>query len=554
LAWVRNGPCGEAASPKAVPLALEAWAQTPKGPLRPGEIDQLLAREMEGKFTPAPLTTDEQFLRRVRLDLTGELPTPGEVARFVADTDPHKRSRLIDRLLDSDACARHWARYWRDVILARATAQQVFLRIGRELTFEPWLYQQFKANKSWAAITRALVTAEGTLAYLPRRPGGGAEPNNAVNAAPNGAAAFLLCHFGPDAASERAAETARVFLGIQLQCAQCHNHPFDRWKREQFHELAAFYGRTRERLIRDGMQVRGVRLAAGYFGEHRMPDLNHPGRSKVMHPRFLTGEALPEDQGDRERRKALAHFINSKDNFWFAAAYVNRMWGELLGQSFYQPVDDMGPMKEAVFPTLLARLAAGFQAADYDTSSLLRAVLNSQAYQRQTRLGPAADQHLHFAASYPTRLRADALFNSLVGTLGQLRAPMGPQRNGPFAGLFGRFQPFERVFKREFDFDPSLKADEVEGTIPQALLLMNHPVLAERIRAKDGNVLDRILKESPADDDALRALYLRTLARRPTDRELEKCRKYVARVGNRAEAFEDLLWALINSTEFQTRR
>jgi hypothetical protein len=434
---------------------------------------------MAGKVTPAPRTTDEQFLRRVRLDLTGELPTPEEVAQFVADNDPHKRARLIDRLLAGDAYTRHWARYWRDAILSRATAQQAFLRIGRELAFEPWLYEQFRANRNWAEITRALITAEGTLAYPPRRPGAAAEANNAGDETPNGAAAFLLCHFGPDAANERAAETARVFLGLQIQCAQCHNHPFNRWKREQFHELAAFYGRTRERVIRDGMQVRGVRLAAGYFGEHRMPDLNNPGRSRVMHPRFLSGESLPEDQGDRERRKALADFITSRDNYWFAAAYVNRMWGELLGQSFYQPVDDMGPMKEAVFPALLARLAAGFQATDYDTRSLLRAVLNSQAYQRQTRLGPAADQHLRFAASYPTRLRANALWNSLVGTLGELRAaPMAPRRTNPLAGLFGRYQPFEAAFKREFAFDPSLKADEVEGTIPQALLLMNNPVLA----------------------------------------------------------------------------
>jgi hypothetical protein len=527
--------------PPSAPLVPEVWQKTPKAPLQPGEIDRLLDRELrQAGLTPAPRTADEQFLRRVSLDLIGRPPTPEQVANFVTDKAPDKRARLIDRLLDSDAYARQQARYWREVLLARATATQVFLRFARAPALERWLYEQFKANRSWAEITRALVTAEGGLDATDGK-------------TPNGAAAFLLCHIGPGSADERAADTARIFLGIQLQCAQCHNHPHDVWKRDQFHELAAFYGRTRERLARNGMMI-NVSLGSSFVSEHRMPDLNNPGRSTVKHPRFLAGSSLPPGQADEDRRHALADALTAKDNYWFAAAYVNRLWGELLGQSFYQPVDDMGPLKEAHFPAVLARLAAGFQADGYDTKKIARAVLNSEAYQRQVRLGKATDEHLQFAAVYPARLKADALWASLVQVLGPLEPPRPMMRPGPMAGPLARFRTFQFAFLGEFGYDPSLKADEVEGTIPQALLLMNNPAIASRVQARGDTLLGRLLKQHDRDEDALNVLFLRVLARKPTERELEKCQKYVAKVGKRPEAYEDLLWALLNSTEFQSKR
>jgi hypothetical protein len=299
-----------------------------------------------------------------------------------------------------------------------------------------------------------------------------------------------------------------------------------------------------------------VSLGSSFVREHRMPNLSHPGQSTVKHPRFLGGSSLPPGQADEDRRQALADAITAGDNYWFAAAYVNRLWGELLGQSFYQPVDDMGPLKEAHFPAVLARLAAGFQASGYDTKKIARAVLNSAAYQRQVRLGKATDEHLQFAAAYPARLKAEALWASLVQTLGSLEAPRPqmPARRGPMAARLARFRTFQFAFLREFNADPSLKADEVEGTIPQALLMMNNPIIANRIQAKDGNLLGKLLKQHLDDDDALNALYVRVLARKPTARELSKCKKYIAKVDRRTEAFEDLLWALINSTEFQSKR
>lgn len=525
--------------PRSSLLTIEAWQKAPMTPLKPGELDGLIAKELSAdKVQPAPLTTDEQFIRRVTLDLTGSLPNPSDISEFSASTDPSKRAKLIDKLLESDAFARHWAHYWRTVFSAQLAdpRSSFFAR-----TFETWMKEQFQKNASWAEISTAILTAEGSLRFD--------EPSK------NGAAFVLASHRGADAASERAAQVSRVFMGIQIQCAQCHDHPFDQWKRVQFHELAAYFARVRERPIFENMRIAGVQLVSVRFGEHDMPSKEDPKKSTAIGPRFLNGDApTGNDLGDQKRREALAKSITDKNNYWFAGAYVNRIWGVLMGQSFYEPVDDMGPQKPAVFPSVLTRLTGSFRGSDYNVKTLFRDIMNSQTYQRQIRLSDP-DEHLHFAAAYPTRLPADALWQSLLNVLGDLGGPRfgGFFRPGGGPGMMGR-GGLEGMFKQEFSFDPSLRADEVENSIPQALLLMNNPEINRKIQATGTNVLARILSEQSSDAEALRTLYLRTLARNPTERELEKCRKYITSTGNRAEAFEDILWALLNSTEFQTKR
>jgi hypothetical protein len=526
-------------SPKGSVLRGEVWKTVSLTPVKPAEIDALVAGELKSLgVAPAPRTGDEQFLRRVTLDLTGELPAPAEVAAFAKDADPAKRAKAIDRLLDSEKYARHWARYWREVIAAKTSDRR-----GQALArpFETWMTTRLKENTPWDEVARAMITASGPVPFADD---GG-----------KGAAYFLLAYSGNDAISARTAETSRVFLGIQIQCAQCHDHPSDVWKREQFHELAGFFARVRERQMREEQRVVGIELASLPRGEHQMPSKDNPRRGTPVSPRFLDGKGPRAGAPDEDRRAALADAVTSKENYWFAAAYVNRTWGELMGQSFYTPVDDMGPAKDAVMPAVLTRLAASFRATDYDTKALFRAVLNSDTYQRQIRLGESTNEHLHFAAAYPTRLRADALWESLVGVLGPIGGPGGggrprPGAGGAFGGRFG----LQGVFMEEFRFDPSTPADEVEGSIPQALMLMNNPAIHQRIQARGNTVLADILSANPQDDDAIRAVYLRALARQPSDRELAKCRDYVKKVGSRAEAFEDLLWALLNSTEFQTKR
>jgi hypothetical protein len=515
-------------------LTLQDWQKAPINPIQPGEIDQLILKELkQDQITPAPLTTDEQFIRRATLDLTGELPLPADVSEFVADKNPRKRAKLIDKLLDSDEYAKHWARYWRDVIAARLTERRA---LGLAQSFEVWMAEQLKRGEKWDRIVRTMITAQGVARF-----DGEGE---------NGAAFFLGSHRGADAVNEQAAEVSRVFLGIQIQCAQCHDHPSDQWKRVQFHELAGYFARLDDRLVRDGMRLAGVNLVSKPRGEHEMPSKEDPKKTSVTNPRFLDGKSPGTNLGDAERRRALADAIVDRNNYWFAAAYVNRIWGQLQGQAFSQPVDDMGPKKDVVFPEVLTRLTGSFRASKYDMKGLFRDIMNTQAYQRQIRLSES-DQHLHFAAAYPTRLRPDALWQSLVNVLGTIGAP--PPNRAP-ANPFGFRAGFEFLFKDAFDFDPSVKADEVEGSISQALLMMNNPVLNQKIQARGTNLLARILKAYPHDTEAVQMVYQRTLARKPTDRELQRCRDYISKSENRTEAFEDILWSLLNSTEFQTKR
>lgn len=525
-----------APAPRSALLTAESWQKAPLTPLKPGELDALVAKELEeNKIKPAPRTSDEQFIRRVTLDLTGELPLPADVTEFVADKDPSKRAKLIDRLLDSDEYARHWARYWRSVVSAHLTD---FRGLIGARAYEEWMVKQLKKNVSWGEIARAMIAADGSVRFD--------QPDA------NGQAFFLLGQRGAEAANERAAETSRIFLGIQIQCAQCHDHPFDQWKRVQFHELAAYFARTRERPIRDGQRIVGTELVSARSGEHEMPGKDDPKKSELTHPRFLNGHAPARDLSDLPRRQVLAREITDKGNYWFAGAYVNRIWGVLMGQSFYEPVDDMGPQKSAVFPSVLTRLTGSFRGSDYNMKTLFRDIMNSETYQRQIRQDEAAD-HLHFAAAYPTRLSGEALWQSLVGVLGNMGGPPAGGAGGP-AGFLRGPQGLEGLFKSEFNFDPSLRPEDVEGSIPQALLMMNSPAIQQKIKAQGTSLLGRILTAFPSDDDALRAVYLRTLARKPTDRELERCRRHIAEVGKRADAFEDILWALLNSTEFQTKR
>jgi len=213
------------------------------------------------------------------------------------------------------------------------------------------------------------------------------------------------------------------------------------------------------------------------------------------------------------------------------------------------PIDDMGPEKEAFMPEVLARVAGAFRGSDYDVQAIFRVILNTETYQRQLRPGEAPDQHQLFAAHNASRMNANALWQSLVDTLGALGGP-APKAFGPFA----RFGGLEAAFKQEFGYDPSTRPEEVEGSVSQALLLMNNPQINQRIRAAGSNLLARILATYTQDEEAIRMVYLRALARRPTDRELARCREHVRSAGSRPEAFEDILWALINSTEYQTKR
>src|SRR5262245_17965602 len=323
-------------------------------------VDAALLHGLE-KDAPLPSPVDDEtFLRRVCLDLTGKLPTAEQRRAFLADADADKRAKLVEQLLADEAYAVNWGRYWRDVVTYHTPASGNYLRWQ---LFDRWWTDQLRRNRSWDQIVTALVTASGINDEL--------APVN-----------YLTAMFGNPV--EIASTTGRVFLGVQLQCAECHNAKTEPWKREQFHEFAVFFGRARLIQHKD---VNGLgtpyAIESRADGQYRMTDKKDPGRQLAMRPRFLTGESVPIDADDAERREALARLLTSPTNPWFAKCYVNRIWTALLGWGFYPSVNDLGSESEPRHRPVLDLLEKEWIASGYDVRWLFRTIALTQAYQRQ---------------------------------------------------------------------------------------------------------------------------------------------------------------------------
>jgi hypothetical protein len=434
-------------------------------------------------------------------------------------------------LLKSDDYAINWGRYWRDVLTYHTPASGNYLRWE---FFDRWLVDQVRKNRPWSGIVTSMITAEG--------PNDECAPVN-----------FLTAHFGNNV--EVAATTSRVFLGVQLQCAQCHDAKTEPWKREQFHELVAFFGRARLIQHKD-VEGRGTPYAieGRADGQYEMTHKKDPTKLIEMTPRFLTGAAISKDASDSKRREALAKLLTAPDNPWFAKAYVNRMWAALMGWGFYPTVTDLGAKITPRHGDALALLAKEWTATGYDMPWLFRTITATEAYQRRLQPRPDSDS-MAPPSVCPQRLRPEQIFEALVKTLGfdehdkTLPAP-APST----APAVARFTGLRNMVYQAFKVDPSLSPDEVQGTIPQALLMMNSALVNTYVAATGKTFLAETMKKNMKDDEVVAALYERTLSRQPRSEELATCRRYLARVNDRQEAFEDIFWSLVNSTEFLTKR
>jgi hypothetical protein len=519
-------------------MPLAAWSEEQPQRLSPAEtasrIDALL--RSEGALGDTKPADEAVFLRRASLDIIGRLPTTHEVELFLLDPDDQKRAALVESLLADPAYGRHWAGYWRDVILARRIEERALIT-ARPLA--DFLSEELNAGKSWAEIATAFITATGDVRE---------EGHTALVMAQNGQA------------EETAAEVARIFMGIQISCAQCHDHPYDDWKRQQFHELAAFFPRMVVRQVMDENRRtfevisvgRSRQLPGGrrIGGEHYMPDLNDPtSRGSIMWPTFFGNqERLSLGSTDQERRTTIARWITSAENPWFAKAVINRLWHEMIGRGFYEPVDDLGPQRACASPETLDFLTEQFTANGYDLKWLIRTIAATEAYARGMTREPG-DEDPTFTACPPTRLRSDQLFTNLLQAVGASEFAGSP------LGRFGyNASPRDRFFQT-FGFDPSTPREEISGSIPQALFLMNNGVVQSALDGRSSQTfLGRLLREHDDNDRVTLELYLRCLGREPSDREQEVCREYLTEAGFRSEGFEDILWALVNSTEFLYRR
>jgi len=473
-------------------------------------VVEILVRDV----TPAPPADDAEFLRRVHLDLAGRIPTPAEVHAFLADRDPNKRSKYIDELLRSPRFALHFANVWRAELIPEVAANgdARFFQPG----FEEWLRLRFRANAPYDAMVRELIAApiavDGETPRSVYR-----DPNT-----PNPLAFYAV----KDAKPENLASAAtRTFLGIRIECAQCHNHPFASWTREQFWSQAAFFA---------GIERQGDGVFVPLTEKPNRRELVPTEGKKPVAAAFLD-DATPAWKDGTSSRVALAEWVTSPTNPFFARASVNRVWGQLMGVGVVDPVDDFHDDNPPSHPELLDDLAKAFVDAKFDTRFVIAAVCRSKAYQRTTaRTHPSQADPRRYAGRAAKGLTAEQFYDSLILATGY-RDGDGPQ--SPRRAFLTRFAP-------------QGKPTEPETSIPQALSLMNGRFTATATDIERSPTLLAVAGTPGwTSAERIEALYLVTLSRKPTAEESQRAADYLAKGGDGRLA--DVFWVLLNGAEFR---
>ncbi|MCS6851600.1 MAG: DUF1549 and DUF1553 domain-containing protein [Gemmataceae bacterium] len=479
-------------------------------------IDAEIQKALDAEKVPAsPLADDAEFVRRVSLDITGIVPTADEAAAFIDDPDPAKRAKLIDRLLASPAYGRHMADLWVGWLLPRTSET----RLVRHEPMVRFLEENFNKNKPWNEFVTEIITASGPQ-----------DENPAVT--------FFLFNDTVDKVTDN---VARHFLGIQLQCAQCHNHPFTGWQQTEYWGMAAFFMKVqrqdnRNKALRNGAVPGVAENLSGRAGRRN----NLPESAKIVPAKFLQGEE-PKLNPNEPFRPVLARWLTSPQNPFFARAMVNRLWHQFFGRGLVNPVDDMHAENQPSHPALLEGLAEQF-ARDFDVKDLIRAICNSQAYQRTSRPLPEnVDDTSLFSHMAIKALSPEQLYDSLVRVVGTATEQRG-NRVRSNTTVRGNQSPRE-VFAAFFRVEETEPTEYTAG-IPQALRLMNAPMLNNTAAALAS------LVKSDDPNAVIERLYLATVSRRPRAEELTRLAAYVHNAGNRQQAYGDILWALLNSSEF----
>jgi hypothetical protein len=517
----------------AEPTARDAAALADK-------IDQLVARRWAAADAePAPRSDDAEFLRRAYLDLSGRIPTVEQARSFLEDKRTDKRARLVEQLLAGPRYTAHFVNVWRAVLLPEAGNNfQVKLQQG---SFEQWLKQQLARNAPYDRMARDLITAPV---------GGAGGPLAVVGFLEAGPLPYYIAkELKPE---NLAAATARTFLGVSVECAQCHNHPFADWKREQFWSFAAFYAGIKSQRQQDFL------LPAG--DDEAKHELTMPGTGKVVQARFLDGTE-PKWKEGVSNRATLAAWVTSKDNPYFARAAVNRLWAHFLGHGLVEPVDEMvGANSTTSNPELLDLLAREFAGHDFDIKFLIRAITATRAYQLSSARTHKSQDDATLFARMPLRgLTGEQLFDSVAAATGYRDSGGGDDL---LSGLLGGNRSARSEFLTRFAL--SERPAEAQTSILQALSLMNGKVTVAATTLERSETLAAVV-DAPFVTNAQRVetLYLATLARLPEAKERDRAVKFIrdavaaaqpkdaaARRAATSNALADVFWALLNSPEF----
>jgi Protein of unknown function (DUF1549)/Protein of unknown function (DUF1553) len=492
----------------------ELAKSTPKLDCHPltKSIDSEINKRLTAEKVPAsPKADDAEFIRRVYLDLTGVIPPASKAAEFIDSTDANKRAKLIDELLDGPAFAKHQADIWDNLLFQRTTD-------NRAVKIDPltkWLEEKFTDGLTWDKIVTEILTATG-------------------NQEENGASTYFLSTLSADKMVD---STSKLFMGIKMECTQCHNHPFTGWKQNEYWGMAQFFMKVR---IQGNTRNAANGGTPGVTESGQGRQRNLPELAKAVPAKFFKGEEPKVSRGE-PMRPVLAKWLTAPDNKYFSKAWANRVWGQMFGSGIINPIDDMHDERVPSHPELLQELAKQFAASGFDVRFLYRAICNSETYQRTSRpvAGNEKDatlfSHMNIKAFTP-----EQLYDSLTTVLG----PQGRGDARPRPGAAGRGGPASPRDQFVAFFDPGegTKATDYDTGIPQALRLMNNP-----FTARNSSTVARDITKSASKEQAIEKLYLAALARRPSSEEMKKLTDYVAK---NSDGHGDILWALLNSSEF----
>ncbi|GMV93581.1 MAG: hypothetical protein AMXMBFR82_33590 [Candidatus Hydrogenedentota bacterium] len=482
-------------------------------------IDELIFDKLKKlRIPPATRCSDEVFVRRVYLDVLGVLPTVEETQAFLADEGADKRERLVDALLQRPEFTELWSMKWADLLRVQTAANVIDRKALHR--YNDWLRQSFTQNKPLDQLVRELLTAQG---------------GNFTSPATN----FYVAEPNP---TKMAENVAQVFLGIQLQCAQCHNHPFERWTMDDYYSFSAFFAQVGQKGSTDPREK--------IIFDKRSGDVNNIKDNSVAKPKFLGGEY--PDVSNRDRRAALAEWITAPDNPWFAECVANRVWDQFFGRGITDPPDDVRVTNPPSHPELQEKLADKLQEYEYDLRRLVRDICTSYTYQMSTQpRDPSIKDERNFSRALVRRLPAEILLDAISKvTMSKVKfpsLPLGARAVEVADGPSGNY--FLTLFGRPARDTVCACERRAEPTLAQVLHLVNGDTVQSALKAKEGR-LEQLVASETAPADAIHQLWLAAYSRPPTDAEKQQVETYIASAEDKRIALEDTFWSVLNSKEF----
>lgn len=475
---------------------------------------------------PSPAADDATFLRRVSVDITGTLPNEAEVREFLADKDPAKRDKLIDRLLDSPAYADYFANKWNMVLRNKK-------RSGEDTEgtygFHEWIWNSLYDNKPYDQFIRELITASGDATFNPA----------------------VVWYREVDQINEQVEDTAQLFLGLRIQCARCHHHPFEKWSQDDYYSFSAFFSRVgqKPRTVKVGAAARDNR----FFRSPGAAEATNPRSGKVLKPAGLGGTPV-DVEADRDPRVKLADWMADKDNPFFAKALVNRYWKHFFSRGIVEPEDDMRETNPPSNPELLDGLAKKFIESNFDLKELVRTICRSQTYQLSSLPN---DYNLkdkqNFSRYYPKRLTAEVLYDAFHQVTSTTQAYSGLPAGTKAVQLpdtsIGPY--FLKVFGQP-QGDTACECERSqEANLAQSLHLLNSSEVQDKIANGSGRAALLAAEKDRPHDARIKELYRWVYSREPNEDELKIALGHITKHEAAVKtAYEDILWALVNTKEF----